>query len=67
MSKIRAYKLAEELGMDRAEFVEKAAAAGVELRSAMASLEARIGDSDQLLHKVKQNVFFVSPALAEGD
>jgi translation initiation factor IF-2 len=39
MSKIRAYKLAEELGMDRAEFVEKAAAAGVELRSAMASLD----------------------------
>ena len=39
MSKIRAYKLAEELGIDRAEFVEKAAAAGIELRSAMASLD----------------------------
>jgi translation initiation factor IF-2 len=39
MTKIRAYKLAEELGMDRAEFVEKAAAAGIELRSAMASLD----------------------------
>ncbi len=34
MAKIRAYKLAEELGMERAEFVEKAGAAGVELRSA---------------------------------
>jgi len=39
MAKIRAYKLAEELGIDRAEFVEKAKAAGIELRSAMASLE----------------------------
>jgi hypothetical protein len=35
MAKIRAYKLAEELGMDRAEFVEKATAAGFELKSAM--------------------------------
>ena len=39
MSKIRAYKLAEELGLDRAEFVEKAAATGVELKSAMAQIE----------------------------
>jgi translation initiation factor IF-2 len=39
MAKIRAYKLAEELGMERAEFVEKAAAAGIELRSAMATLD----------------------------
>ena len=38
MAKIRAYKLAEELGIDRNEFVEKAGAAGVELRSAMAPL-----------------------------
>ncbi len=34
MAKIRAYKLAEELGIERAEFVEKAAAAGIELTSA---------------------------------
>jgi translation initiation factor IF-2 len=39
MAKIRAYKLAEELGIDRNEFVEKAAAAGVPLKSAMASLD----------------------------
>jgi translation initiation factor IF-2 len=39
MAKIRAYKLAEELGIDRAEFVEKATAAGVTVRSAMVSLD----------------------------
>ncbi len=38
-NKIRAYKLAEELGLERAEFVEKAKAHGVELKSAMASLD----------------------------
>ena len=39
MAKIRAYKLAEELGIDRNEFVEQAAQHGVELKNAMASLE----------------------------
>ena len=39
MAKIRAYKLAEELGIDRAEFVERATAAGVTVRSAMVSLD----------------------------
>ena len=39
MAKIRAYKLAEELGIDRNEFVERAAAAGIPLKSAMASLD----------------------------
>ena len=39
MAKIRAYKLAEELGIDRTEFVEQAAQHGVELKSAMASLD----------------------------
>jgi translation initiation factor IF-2 len=39
MAKIRAYKLAEELGIDRAEFVEKAAAIGVELKNAMAQID----------------------------
>ncbi len=39
MAKVRAYKLAEELGIDRNEFVERAAAEGVELKSPMAALE----------------------------
>jgi translation initiation factor IF-2 len=39
MAKIRAYKLAEELGIERGEFVEQAAQHGVELKSAMASLD----------------------------
>lgn len=39
MAKIRAYKLAEELGIERGEFVEKAGALGIELKSAMASLD----------------------------
>jgi translation initiation factor IF-2 len=42
MAKIRAYKLAEELGLDRVEFVEKAAAAGIELKSAMASIDEEV-------------------------
>ena len=44
MAKIRAYKLAEELGLERAEFVEKAAQFGVKLRSAMASIDAAVAD-----------------------
>ncbi len=39
MGKTRAYKLAEELGIDRNEFVERAVAFGVELKSAMSSLD----------------------------
>jgi len=39
MAKIRAYKLAEELGLERNELVEKAREMGVELKSAMASLD----------------------------
>ncbi|MBJ19739.1 MAG: translation initiation factor IF-2 [bacterium] len=39
MAKIRAYKLAEELGIERNEFVEQARTHGVELKSAMASLD----------------------------
>ncbi len=50
MGKIRAYKLAEELGMERTEFVEKAAAAGVELRSAMASIDE--ADAEKLRKKL---------------
>jgi translation initiation factor IF-2 len=36
---IRAYKIAEEIGLDRNEFVEKAREFGIELKSAMASLD----------------------------
>ena len=39
MANIRAYKLAEELGIDRAEIVEKAEAVGVELKTAMVALD----------------------------
>lgn len=39
MAKIRAYKLAEELGLERNEFVEKARAVGFDLKNALASLE----------------------------
>ncbi|MBW2382162.1 MAG: translation initiation factor IF-2 [Deltaproteobacteria bacterium] len=39
MAKIRAYKLAAELGIDRHDFVERAAEVGMELKSAMASLD----------------------------
>jgi hypothetical protein len=50
MAKIRAYRLAKELGMERAEFVEKASAAGVELRSTMASLDE--ADAEKLRRKL---------------
>ena len=39
MAKVRAYKLAEELGMDRNELVEKALEEGIELKSPMSALE----------------------------
>ena len=39
MAKIRAYKLAEELGIDRHDFVDRALEAGIEVKSAMASLD----------------------------
>jgi len=39
MAKIRAYKLAEEIGIDRGEIVEKAASVGLTLKSAMASID----------------------------
>ncbi|HPG26437.1 MAG TPA: translation initiation factor IF-2 N-terminal domain-containing protein, partial [Myxococcota bacterium] len=39
MANIRAYKLAEELGIERNDFVEQARQHGVELKSAMAALE----------------------------
>ncbi|MFQ5513389.1 MAG: translation initiation factor IF-2 [Myxococcota bacterium] len=39
MAKIRAYKLAEELGLEKEEFLKKAAALGVELRSHLVGLD----------------------------
>ena len=39
MANIRAYKLAEELGIDRAEIVDRAAEAGIELKSPMAAID----------------------------
>ena len=39
MATVRAYKLAEELGIERNEFVEQARLHGIDLKSAMASLE----------------------------
>ncbi len=41
---IRAYKIAEELGIDRNEFVGKAAEVGVELKSAMAAVDEATAD-----------------------
>jgi translation initiation factor IF-2 len=49
MAKIRAYKIAEELGIDRNELVEKARTFGIDLKSPMASLE----DSEILLLREK--------------
>jgi len=40
VAKVRAYKLAEELGMDRNELVEKAREEGIELKSPMAASPA---------------------------
>jgi len=40
MANIRAYKLAEELGIDKSDFVERAASHGVVLKSAMATVAA---------------------------
>ena len=39
MAKIRVYKIAEELGIERNEFVEKARAIGIELKSAMTTVD----------------------------
>ncbi len=52
MAKIRAYKIAEELGIDRNELVEKARTFGIDLKSPMASLE----DSEVLLLREKLGI-----------
>ena len=55
MAKIRAYRLAEELGIDRAEIVERAAAVGVELKNAMAALdEEQVADLRAKLGGIKR-------------
>jgi len=52
MAKIRAYKLAEELGIEKSELVEKAEALGVVLKSAMAT----VGEEDADLLRKKLGV-----------
>ena len=42
MANIRAYKLAEELGIDRAAIVERAAEVGIELKSPMAAVDDEV-------------------------
>ena len=41
---IRAYKIAEELGIERNDFVERAKEVGIELKSAMAAIEEELAD-----------------------
>jgi translation initiation factor IF-2 len=68
MAKIRAYKLAEELGIDRNEFVERAAAAGVPLKSAMASLdEAEVEKLRKKLGGVRLSAGAVTEERVGGD
>ena len=61
MANIRAYKLAEELDIERNEFVEQARAHGVELKNAMASLD----DSQVELLRVKLGGAMVRAAVDE--
>jgi translation initiation factor IF-2 len=49
MATLRAYKIAEELGIERTEFVERARAIGVELKSAMAA----VGEEEAALLREK--------------
>ena len=49
---IRAYKIAEELGIDRSDFVERAKEVGVELKSAMAAVEEDV--AAELREKLSQ-------------
>jgi len=59
MAKIRAYKLAEELGIERAEIVDQAATVGIELKSPMSSLDEDA--ADQLREKLGK------PAAPKGE
>ena len=68
MAKIRAYKLAEELGIDRNEFVERAAALGIPLKSAMASLdEAEVEKLRKKLGGVRASSGAVTESRVGGD
>ncbi len=68
MANVRAYKIAEELGIERGEFVEPARALGIELKSAMAS----IGDAavallrEKLSAKVRQGPVTEARVLRKG-
>jgi len=48
MASVRAYKIAEELGIDRTEFVERARELGIDLKNAMASVD---DDQAQMLRE----------------
>jgi translation initiation factor IF-2 len=64
MSKVRAYKVAEELGIDRTELVERARDAGIELKSAMATLDD--AQVEQLREKLGEKKGVVTEARVEG-
>ena len=54
MAKIRAYKIAEELGIDRNDLIDKAKAVGVELKSPMVQLEE--DEASQLRQKLSGHI-----------
>ena len=64
MSKVRAYKIAEELGIDRTEFVERARDVGIELKSAMATLDD--DQIEQLREKLGEKKGVVTESRVEG-
>jgi translation initiation factor IF-2 len=64
MSKVRAYKVAEELGIDRTELVERARDVGIELKSAMATLDD--AQVEQLREKLGEKTGVVTEARVEG-
>jgi translation initiation factor IF-2 len=67
VAKIRAYKLAEELGIDRVEFVERAGEVGVELKTAMVTLdEAQVAELREKLGAPKPERKLVSEKRVGG-
>src|SRR5262249_20410991 len=54
MEKMRAYKIAEELGIDRNDLIDKAKAVGVELKSPMVQLEE--DEASQLRQKLSGHI-----------
>ena len=65
MAKVRAYVIAEELGIDRNEFVAKARELGVEVKSAMAAIEE--ADAEQLRRKLGRKTAVVAETLRVAD